>query len=107
MRRYETDSDCGAIMLGTKEFGALFSNGYGDGVTVVKVYDKDERFDFDKGDYTFIDTVEGKFNLYSYDCCHNRDEEDIVATFNGRYGVYRGNGLRPVCVIEQWEDWSK
>ena len=90
-------------MLGTKEFGALFSNGFGDGTTTTTVYKRDEFTN--NGQWKFIDCVEGRFNLYEYDCCHDRNEDDIVCSFNGRYGVYYKEGELE-CAIVEWEDWS-
>lgn len=106
MKKYYTSSDCGAIMLGTHEFAALFSNGYGDRTTTVYVVEKEEPSPSNSKDWKFIDCVEGTFNLYEDDCCHNRTDSDVVASFCGRYGVYYNDNGNGECLIEQWEDWS-
>ena len=94
MKEFYTMSDVGSVLVGNKEFGVCFHNGYGDGTTSVVLCEKWQA----PKDATFIDTIEGIFNIYNYDCSE-RDEEDIVVSLNGRYGVYCKAGT---VYFEKW-----
>ena len=94
MDYYKTTSDRGSLLVGTKDFKVCLPNGKGDGSTDVTIIEKgDESMIITLDFYTVI---EGKFNIYSYDC--SKDESDIIATLEGKYGVYCGRG----SVILKW-----
>ena len=97
MKEFETYSDIGSVLAGTKKFAVALQNGLGDGKTLVRVYGIDENLP--EGP-KFNTSIEGIFNIYNYDCS-KRSEEDIVATLSGRFGVYYGYGA---VFFKKWEN---
>ena len=92
MKNFRTESDAGAVAVGTAGFKTLIRNGYGDGTTFVYVLERGERH---PQGATFETSVEGEFNIYSYDC-----EPSIPKiTLRGRYGVFSNEG---VVYFEPW-----
>lgn len=86
MKIYYTSSDMGSVLVGTKNFGILLTNGIGDGKTTCIVLEKEEENK--KPSYAKFNTcIKGSFNIYQYDCS-DRKEEDIVTTLHGNYFVY-------------------
>lgn len=85
MEQIYTESDAGGILVGTKDFGVKISNGYGDGTTEIIILDINEEL---PKNAKYKQCLEGKFNIYNYDCSKRLDE-DIVCTLTGRYGVFR------------------
>ncbi len=83
----------------------------GDGTTAVRIYDSNAEFSKDHWTtgMKFISSVQGEFNLFEYDCAFEDlrrgkpENATILATLNGRYGVYHGNWK---VAFVQWEDWS-
>lgn len=94
MKEYYGDSDIGAVLIGNHDWTFAVPNIGGDGTTKILVFDNEgEEFKTcQKNDkLQFISSVQGEFNIYSYDCAyHNIDEAEILTTLKGRYGVYRG-----------------
>jgi len=116
---YNCDSDIGSVLVGNKDFLVALPNKGGDGTTTLVIIEKDKR-DKDivslikesgkyQGPYctveeawnnkSFIQSIKGKFNIYSYDCSKGNDE-DIVDTIEGRYGVYSSQWM---VILERWE----
>lgn len=96
MKEFETYSDIGSVLVGNKQFAVALTNGLGDGETLVRVYELGNRV---PNGLKFNTSIDGTFNIYKYDCS-NRNEEDIVATLSGRFGVYYGCGS---VYFEKWE----
>lgn len=94
---FETCSDIGSVLVGNKQFAVALTNGHGDGETLVRVYELGNRV---PDGLKFNTSIEGTFNVYNYDCS-KRNEEDIVATLSGRFGVYYGYGS---VYFEKWEN---
>lgn len=94
MTRLYCDSDIGSCLIGNKDWTFAVPNMGGDGTTTILVFSKDrnEFREYEKEHkLEFISSVQGTFNIYSYDCAyHSCNDEDVIATLNGRYGVYRG-----------------
>lgn len=86
-RCFKTMSDIGGVKVGTDDFSVIISNGYGDGVTRVAVFDNAEDFYSDTVMH-FYTTIKGHFYIYDYDC-----GGVPVKELNGRYGVYYYGGL--------------
>ena len=97
MKKLESDSDIGGVLIGTKRFMANMTNGAGDGTTEILIVEKGE---IDLSEYKYNTSVKGKFNIYAYDCS-NGDDEDIIAKLKGRYGVYYCDGT---VVFEKWAE---
>ena len=80
-------SDAGGVKVGNDNFSTIFDNGYGDGETLVSVYDKQSEFDLD-GLLEFNTSIEcHDAYIYDYDC-----GGEPVSKLYGRYGVYSGYG---------------
>lgn len=98
MKKYKTVSDIGSLLFGTEDFGVTVFNRFGDCTNTVLVFESDaeyrkfvkdnDRFAADPFDKFHIATrIEGKFNLYNYDCAE-RTPENVKCKFDGRYFVY-------------------
>lgn len=110
MKKYYTDSDGGAFLIGNKDFSFFISNNYGDCRNTVLVFESEEEYKnyciekYGKTDwrdrFKWQTTIKGKFNLYNYDCSDMSDK-DVKAEFNGKYGLYlRSNDYeRPILAI--------
>lgn len=85
MKRYECYSDIGSVLVGNKEVRFALPNIGGDGTTTLEVYDEE---DYVPEHYRFVTCIEGKFNVYSYDCSKGADE-DVLLKLEGRFGVYQ------------------
>lgn len=88
-------SDRAGLKIGNDNFSICVSNGYGDGVTKFAVFKKGNPY------ICAIDhmmdwqiTIDGKFNIYSYDIGN-----DVVLELEGSYIVYSYNGF--VALVEQ------
>lgn len=90
-----TYSDRGGLKIGNDTFSICVSNGYGDGVIKTAIFLKgnpyicavDHMMDWQV-------TVDGKFNIYSYDCGN-----EVAIELEGSYIVYSYNGF--VALVEQ------
>lgn len=85
MKKFNYIADAGSLMLGTETFKARFTNGYGDGEFTVTI---DENREVDLNGWRFLEDVEGKFNVYDYDC----SDPEVLTTLEGRYGIYHHFG---------------
>lgn len=85
MEKFNYIADEGSLMLGTETFKARFTNGYGDGDFTVTI---DENREADLNGWRFVEDVEGKFNIYDYDC----SGAEVLTTLEGRYGIYNHYG---------------
>lgn len=85
MEKFNYIADAGSLMLGTETFKARFTNGYGDGDFTVTI---DESGEIDLNNWHFVEDVEGKFNVYDYDCSNAK----VLTTLEGRYGIYNRHG---------------
>ena len=102
---YEYSCDGGTLMLGNKDFQVGFPNGYGDGRHSVYVGTDGRTVpDTFYGDRVrFVGSIEGEFNVYSYDCLRGDeliDSDNILVTLNGRYGVFSCEGY---MFLEKWQ----
>ena len=104
MKKYECDG--GSILIGTRDSATSFPNGYGDGcfsVSIVKTDEQKKKFYQKHNKWEWVGAVQGDcINVYSYDCLHGdelEDEENILYTLSGRYGVYCNNGK---ITLEKW-----
>lgn len=84
-------SDAGSVQLGdlAGTCGFLIPNGYGDGSHAVRIV---ERRGFNKHAMRFITSVEGRFQIYTYDCCNLTPAGPDAKVIEGRYGVYAQDG---------------
>ena len=107
MKKLTCDSDIGSCLIGNKDWTFAVPNFGGDGTTEIYIFDREEKsfYDFEKKhDLKFISSVQGLFNIYNYDCAFPEcDDNDIILTLNGRYGIYRGSWK---VVFVKWEDWG-
>ena len=110
MKKHYTHSDGGCFLFGNKDFSFKLPNNYGDCRNTVLIFDNKEEFviylkekykeDFCDRSFVWQTTIEAKFNLYNYDCCH-MESKDIKARFDGRYSIYLRSvrGEYPVLAI--------
>ena len=87
MKKHKCSSDIGSVLVGTKEFLVPMPNRGGDGTTTAIICKEEEKLD--RAGFGFFATIEGAFNLYSYDCSRG-DAEDALKSYKGIYDVYRG-----------------
>jgi hypothetical protein len=92
-KEFKTYSDAGSVKIGNDGFSVLISNGYGDGVTRVAIFD--DKKDFNAEMMNFKTSIDGCFNVYSYDC-----GDDVSVRLNGRYGIYAYEGF---IAFEKWD----
>jgi hypothetical protein len=80
---FETDSDIGSIRIDCEDAAIYFSNGYGDGVNVVNIYENQPYGDsnFFIGNFD----VKTKATLSEYDCANR----PLYLFKKGRWFVYR------------------
>lgn len=105
MRRIEVEADAGSVKIGSLDgsFSICIPNGYGDGGHEV-IFVKRESFYERKFNHEmtyFLGSIEGKFQIYPYDCNQNEPAIDIKYTFEGRYSIYAYNGT---AILEEWEN---
>ena len=81
----ETDSDVGSTKIGNDDFSVQINNCMGDGITK-NIIDTNNTFDC-KSFFDYFTVINGKFNIYDYDC-----GESVAKTLNGEYFVYSGFG---------------
>lgn len=86
-RCFKTDSDVGSVKIGTKNFKINISNGYGDGVTRVAIFNKGDFFNSSMMNFSGT-SLHGEFDIYSYDC-----GEEVLKSLEGDYSVYYYEGL--------------
>lgn len=101
MLKLYCDSDVGSVLIGNKDWTFDVPNFGGDGVTDIFVFDNENAFDDYRREFKYISSVQGKFNIYSNDCAFEANDEDVLLTLKGRYGVYRGE--HKVAFVK-WED---
>ena len=94
MKKYYYACDGGSIMLGTETFKAHYPNGFGDGEFKITIYDTKSKI---PNEYKFVDCVEGKFNVYDYDC----SGAEVLCELRGRYGIYNCRGD---IILQKWND---
>lgn len=85
--------DRGGLLVGNENFQVLISNGYGDGLHDVYLANSYRTLETDG--YTYQITLDGKFNIYNYDCLEKRemnDERNIISSFDGWYFVFSKDG---------------
>ena len=101
MKTFNCYSDIGSVLVGNKEVRFALPNIGGDGTTRLFVFDDDASFSSHgvSDIVSFVTCIEGKFNVFSYDCSRG-DDKDVIATLEGRYGVYRGEWI---VVLVKWE----
>lgn len=92
-------SDAGSVKLGdvAGTCGFMVPNGYGDGchgVTIVK------RGGFNKHAMRNVTSVEGRFQIYTYDCADLAPAGPDAKVIEGRYGVYAQDGT---VFFEKWD----
>ena len=87
----KTDSDVGALKIGNENFSIRIPNGEGDGTTRYAILKKgtDENKYFNDRMFNYVCAIQGKFNIYAYDCGDWVDLADVEGTFS----VYYFEGL--------------
>lgn len=104
MKKLSCSSDIGSCLIGNKDWTFAVPNIGGDGTTKILIFEKEDKdfYEYEKAhDLQFISSVQGTFNIYSYDCAyHSCNDEDVIATLSGRYGVYQGHWK---VVFVKWE----
>lgn len=77
----KTWSDAGSLKIGNDDFTLYISNGYGDGEMRYAVLNEDEFYAQSIMEYQC--SVNGKFNVYCYDC-----GTAVDTTLEGRFGIF-------------------
>lgn len=80
--------DGGSLLIGTTTARSAFPNCYGDGTHKVIVTDRENW----KTPKLFRGVVQGSsIKVFNYDCLNDEectDEENVLFTLSGKYGVY-------------------
>lgn len=97
MKEYKTESDIGSLLFGTEECGFTVFNRFGDCTNTVLVFNNEAEYhEYVENKYGstaalklfyFSERIDGRFNLYNYDCAE-RTSENIICQFDGKYFVY-------------------
>ncbi len=90
---FETYSDMGSTKVGNNDFTICINNGVGDGATITII---DEREEFPRDLFKFFTRIEGKFNVFEYDCGEKKvinPETHKPLVLNGAYLTYGDNGF--------------
>lgn len=90
-KKHTLYADAGSVKFGTDDFSFLVSSGGGDGKVRFAVFEDEKEFN-DRA-FKFSTTINGKFNVYQYDC-----GEEILMQLEGKYFVYKNNGF--VCLVK-------
>ncbi len=114
MKKYYTNSDGGSFLFGNKDFSFKVFNGVGDGRNTVLVFEDYEEYKqycikaygelgWWKA-FKDIMPINGKFNLYNYDCS-DMNSKDIKARFDGKYYLHLRYEMfeRPILAIVECE----
>lgn len=88
-KNFKTLSDVGGLKIGNDQFSIIVPNGAGDGETIVAIVEN-----FDEKLLRFFTSIEGKFNIYKYDCGN-----EIVETIEGKYGIFHGESF---VILVKW-----
>lgn len=91
-------SDAGSVKLGdlAGTCGFMVPNGFGDGCHEVGIVKKGG---FNNRAMRFITSVEGKFQIYAYDCADLAPAGPDAKVIEGCYGVYAQDGT---VFFEKW-----
>ena len=81
-------------MIGTDKFSLLIPNGHGDGETRYAILERKDFYARDLMNYFTI--IEGKFNIYSYDC-----GDSVCEEINGKFEVYYCQGLIALVALQE------
>lgn len=85
-------SDKGGLKVGNEDFSFVIPNGSGDGLTKAAFVDD---YSFDLSGFYFFTDIQGKFNIYDYDC-----GDKVLKTIEGRFGIFYGEGF---VIFERWD----
>lgn len=77
---FTTISDIGSLAIGNDDFRYNIPNLYGDGVNLVYIFNTKVNIQC----MDFLTTIQGKFNIYSYDLGNASAKK-----LEGRYAIYR------------------
>lgn len=89
MKRYCCASDIGSVLVGNEQVQFALPNIGGDGMTELVICENNEEYESVRKDKdVFVTVIKGSFNVFGYDCS-NGNEEDVIATLDGYYGVYQ------------------
>lgn len=90
-RCLKTESDAGAVRVGTETFSVMIRNGRGDGTTRVAVFNEEpvELSGLLHTAMLFQTSVEGDFDIYDYDCTGGNP----IMHLSGRYAAYSYDGI--------------
>lgn len=95
-RCFKTYSDVGSLLVGNESFQVLIPNGKGDGTTRVAVFKKNDSVSVGlielMMDRKHGPTLNGKFNIYSYDC-DNPEKDEPLKTLDGKFLTYYYDGF--------------
>lgn len=105
IRRIEVEADAGCVKIGSLDgsFSVCIPNGYGDGVHEVVITKRKSFFEsnFNHDMAYYLGAIEGRFQIYSYDCNQNEPAVEDEFTFEGRYSIYAYNGT---IILEEREN---
>lgn len=94
MKKITCISDIGSVLVGNKDWSFAVPNIGGDGETTITIFENINEFrEYEESNnLKFISSIQGTFNIYNYDCAfdYGCNDEDVIATLSGRYGVYQG-----------------
>lgn len=111
MKKYHYSCDGGSLLLGNNIFTCCYMNHEGDGTHNVYIKKKKDKWPELPYDMSFYDVyhfegcIEGKFNVYNYDCLFGNEltnPNNIICKLSGRYGIYSVKHSGDM-VLEEWD----
>ena len=101
MKKFKLDSDIGSVLVGNEQVQFALPNIGGDGTTTLLIYNSIDEYSTVQNERQdeFVTCIQGTFNVFKYDCSDG-DNEDVVTTLQGRYGVYRNDYT---VILVRWE----
>lgn len=96
-------ADGGNVKIGSLDgsFSVGLPNGYGDGCFTVFIVEKRSlcKRNFNAHMMDYIGSIDGKFQIYTYDCQENCEVDNEERIFEGRYMIYAHKGT---VVLEKY-----
>lgn len=98
MKKLQCESDMGCCLIGNESWTCAVPSVGNEEITNIIIFESDEEEDFFKyrkeHNLKFVSLVNGKINIYNYDCLYaykeDLNEKNVIETVEGICRIYRG-----------------